>query len=216
MREQFRKKEIGFKNRIKQLNQSIALANENCREKATELSFAYATSHNEYAHLEKSQREKVMKKDLQIKLLKDRIGQLQEQQLTRLQNGPISAIQDRAKVKQFLTTVTKLYRNKQLVDEKLSKLQAINSNDLETPDAMVFSDGNAAEEEGFSTADSLSSTYQSVGSQSMLFDIMQSKLSDNVLPVTSQHIAIGQHCIDMLTRKDKHAAGAAASGSSKQ
>ena len=38
----------------------------------------------------------------------------------------------------------------------------------------------------------------------MLFDIMQSKLSENVLPVTSQHIAVGQHCIDMLIKKDKH------------
>ena len=76
MREQFRKKEIAFKHRIKQLNKNIASANESCREKATELSFAYATTHNEYAHLEKSQREQIMKKDLQIKLLKDRIGQL--------------------------------------------------------------------------------------------------------------------------------------------
>ena len=46
-------------------------------------------------------------------------------------------------------------------------------------------------EQMLSTADSLSSTYQSVGSQSMLFDIMQSKLSENVLPTTTQHIAIG-------------------------
>jgi len=62
------------------------------------------------------------------------------------------------------------------------------------------------EEEGMiSTAESLSSTYASVGSQSMLFDIMQSKLSENVLPVTSQHIAVGQHCIDMLLRKDNSA-----------
>ena len=50
--------------------------------------------------------------------------------------------------------------------------------------------------------DSLSSTYSGIGGQSMLFDIMQTKLSDNVQPVTSQHIAIGQHCIDMLMKKD--------------
>ena len=104
--------------------------------------------------------------------MKDRISSLQDQQLTRLQNGPISAIQDRAKVKIFLTKCTKLYRNKQLVDEKLSRLQALNSNDLETPDAMVFNCNQGGEDEGFSTADSLSSTYQSIGSQSMLFDIM--------------------------------------------
>ena len=58
-------------------------------------------------------------------------------------------------------------------------------------------------EEGFSTQDSLSSTYQGVGASSMLFDIMQTKLSDNVLPVTTQHVAVGQHCIDMLLRKDR-------------
>ena len=90
LREQFRKKEIGFKSRIKQLTKSIGTANDKSRQMQTELSFALATTHNEYAHLEKSQREQVMKKDLQIKLLKDRINQLQEQQLTRLQNGPIS------------------------------------------------------------------------------------------------------------------------------
>ena len=56
--------------------------------------------------------------------------------------------------------------------------------------------------EGPSTQDSLSSTYQSVGTTSMLFDIMQTKLSENVMPVTTQHVAVGQHCIDMLLRKD--------------
>ena len=149
------------------------------------MSFAFATTHSEYAHLEKSQREQIMKKDLQIKLLKDRISQLQDQQLTRLQCGPISNIQDRAKVKQFLTTCTKLYRNKQLTDEKLGKLHALHTNDLEAPNAMVFGDRIDGDETGFSTADSLSNTYQSVGSQQMLFDIMQSKLSENVFPTTS-------------------------------
>ena len=57
-----------------------------------------------------------------------------------------------------MTTCTKLYRNKQLADEKLGKLHALNSNDLEAPNAMVF-DNNPEAEEGFSTADSLSSTY---------------------------------------------------------
>ena len=33
MREAFRKKEIGFKNRIKSLTKSISSANDNCREK---------------------------------------------------------------------------------------------------------------------------------------------------------------------------------------
>lgn len=55
-----------------------------------------------------------------------------------------------------------------------------------------------------STADSTSTTYQSVGSQSILFDILQTKLSDNVQPVTSKHIAVGQHCIDMLIKKDEN------------
>ena len=64
LREQFRKKEIGFKNRIKQLTKSIGTANDKSRQMQTELSFALATTHNEYGHLEKSQREQVMKKDL--------------------------------------------------------------------------------------------------------------------------------------------------------
>ena len=42
----------------------------------------------------------------------------------------------------------------------------------------------------------------------LLFDIMQSQLSENVLPVTSQHLAVGRHCIDMLLQKDAVAAGA--------
>ena len=32
----------------------------------------------------------------------------------------------------------------------------------------------------------------------LLFDIMRSKLSANVHAVTSQHLAVGQHCINML------------------
>ena len=32
----------------------------------------------------------------------------------------------------------------------------------------------------------------------LLFDIMKSKLSANVHAVTSQHLAVGQHCISML------------------
>ena len=37
----------------------------------------------------------------------------------------------------------------------------------------------------------------------MLFDILQSQMSENVQLVASQHIAVGQHCIDMLLRKDE-------------
>ena len=40
-------------------------------------------------------------------------------------------------------------------------------------------------EEAPSVAEQLSGTYQGVGSHSILFDILQSKLSENVLPVTS-------------------------------
>ena len=118
-----------------------------------------ASTQNEYVHLEKSQREQIMKKDLQIKLLKDRISQLQDQQLTRLQNGPISGIQDRSKVKQFLTTCTKLHRNKQLVEEKLTKLHALNTQELEAPNEMAFDNQGGDTDRMMSTAESLSSTY---------------------------------------------------------
>ena len=64
-----------------------------------------------------------MKKDLQLKLLKDRINQLQDQQIKKLQNGPLSAIHDREKVKQFVSIASKLYRGKQLAVEQLGKLQ---------------------------------------------------------------------------------------------
>ena len=57
-------------------------------------------------------------------------------------------------------------------------------------------------EETLSTSDSMFTTYQSVGTSAILFDIMQTKLSDNVQPVTSRHLAVGQHCIDMLLSKD--------------
>lgn len=35
---------------------------------------------------------------------------------------------------------------------------------------------------------------------------MQTKLSENVQPVTSKHIAVGHHCIDMLLKKDENSA----------
>lgn len=52
MREQFRKKEVQFKQRIQLLTTKINNANENVREKTTELSFAIASTQNEYGHLE--------------------------------------------------------------------------------------------------------------------------------------------------------------------
>jgi len=64
MKAEFKTKEITFKQKISQLNLTITSANESCRERAQELSFAFASTNNEYAHLEKSQREQVMKKDL--------------------------------------------------------------------------------------------------------------------------------------------------------
>ena len=39
---------------------------------------------------------------------------------------------------------------------------------------------------------------QATESNQLLFDIMKSKLSANVHAVTSQHLAVGQHCIRML------------------
>ena len=48
---------------------------------------------------------------------------------------------------------------------------------------------------------------QGVNGQSVLFDILQTKLSENVHPKTSQHLAVGQHCIDMLLRKDQFREG---------
>ena len=57
MREQFRKKEVQFKQRIQLLTTKINNANENVREKTTELSFAIASTQNEYGHLEQPVRE---------------------------------------------------------------------------------------------------------------------------------------------------------------
>ena len=76
VREQFKKKEISFKSQISRLSQKISQLNEKSREKQAELSFAYASTQNEYVHLARGDREQVMKKDLQIKLLKDRIALL--------------------------------------------------------------------------------------------------------------------------------------------
>ena len=62
-----------FKARIKQLNQQISSANETNRGKAHEYNMACANN-IEYAHMSQAEREQLMKKDLQIKLLKDRIS----------------------------------------------------------------------------------------------------------------------------------------------
>lgn len=102
-----------------------------------------------------------------------------------------------------MSEATKLYRNTQKREVVLDQLQQVHSNEVEAVDAMQFGGaGGSPEEEAFSTMDTLLTTYQSVGNQSVLFDIMQTKLSDNVQPVSSKHIAIGQHCIDMLIRRD--------------
>ena len=39
---------------------------------------------------------------------------------------------------------------------------------------------------------------QATENNRLLFDIMSSRLSANVHAVTSQHLAVGQHCISML------------------
>ena len=51
--------------------------------------------------------------------------------MKRLQNGPLSALQDNPRVKQFLTNCTKLYRSKQLAEEQLRKLEELQQGDLE-------------------------------------------------------------------------------------
>ena len=93
--------------------------------------------------------------------------------MKRLQNGPLSGVRDQDKIKKFLSEVTKLHRNKQMMNEHLHQLEQTHVAQKEQQ--MQFSENATT-----TTADSLSSTYQGVGGQSVLFDIMQTKLSDNV------------------------------------
>lgn len=89
--------------------------------------------------------------------------------MRRLQNGPLSQMHSNPKLKQFLTNCTKLYRNKQLADEQLSKLESLHEKDFPENDLeMQF-------EEGMSTIDSMTAaSLNSHANQTMLFDIMQS------------------------------------------
>ena len=75
LRLDFEQKEFKYKQKIEKLRSEISKANDQLKESSTELSFAFANQEkNDYAHLEQSEREQVLRRDLQIKLLKDRIA----------------------------------------------------------------------------------------------------------------------------------------------
>ena len=117
--------------------------------------------------------------------------------MKKLQSGPLLAIKDEQKVKQFVDNCAKLYRNRQTEHQTLNKLEAIhfsageNATDFEGTTGI--SDGQE-EDEGVQAAEN----------NNLLFDIMRSKLSANVHAVTSQHLAVGQHCINMLLGTGKN------------
>ena len=97
--------------------------------------------------------------------------------MKKLQDGPLLAIKDEQKVKQFVDICAQLYRNRQTEHQTLDKLEAIH-----------FSTGeNATDFEGTT---GISEGQEDMGVQAtennqLLFDIMRSKLSANVHAVTS-------------------------------
>lgn len=133
MREQFKAKESQYKLKIAQLAQKIFAANNVAKEKAAELSFAVASNQNEYRHLQRPEREQIVKKDLQIKLLQDRIAALQDQQMSKLQSGPLAQIPDRAQVRTFITNCAKLYKTRQTYTDQLQTLKQIMTDQVPGP-----------------------------------------------------------------------------------
>ena len=183
------------------LKQKIAEVQLDVNESTTNLSIAIETTPkpNEinYDHLDKSAREDLVRKDIQIKLIRDRIADLQSTQMKKLQDGPLLAIKDAQKVKQFVDNCSKLYRNRQVEHQTLNKLEAIHFSTAESP---ADYEGTTASAEG--QDDDMG--VQAAENNQLLFDIMRSKLSANVHAVTSQHLAVGQHCINMLLGTGKN------------
>ena len=93
-------------------------------------------------------------------------------------NGPLQAIRDTHKVKQFVETIAKLKHNQSVKQAHLNKLM--------TKDLYQG-------QEGLSSPDERDDEHalESVSNNQLLYDIMKSKLSKNVHSVTSQHLAVG-------------------------
>ena len=136
-------------------------------------------------------------KDIQIKLLRDRIADIQSKRMKKLQDGPLLAIKDQQKVQQFVDNCSKLYRNRQVQHQQLDKLEAIH---FSAADSGTDYDGTTRSTDGQDEDMGM----QATENNQLLFDIMRSKLSANVHAVTSQHLAVGQHCIDMLLGTGKN------------
>ena len=73
MKAEFADKEKAYKKEIDELKQKINESKVEAKQHGNELSFAFAMSQNEYPYLEDAQRVEVIKKDAQLKLLKERI-----------------------------------------------------------------------------------------------------------------------------------------------
>ena len=130
-------------------------------------------------------------------MLKDRIADLQSKQMKKLQSGPLLAIKDSKKVKQFIENCSKLYRNRQLESQQLNKLEAMH---FSAEEGTIDYEGPTLSTDGHDDDAGL----QATENNQLLFDIMKSKMSANVHPVTSQHLAVGQHCVNMLLRNGEN------------
>ena len=90
MVEEFRQKEEEWKNRIRQLEEQIAKANDNLKESQIESSLAMIEKPAEYTHLNEHEKKQLAMLDLKISLLKDRIKQAQQKQIRKFERGPLS------------------------------------------------------------------------------------------------------------------------------
>ena len=61
-----------------------------------------ASKQKGYPHLEEAEKMELIKKDIEIKLFKDQIAELELEQMRKLQKGPLLAIKDDQKVKEFV------------------------------------------------------------------------------------------------------------------
>ena len=60
-----------------------------------------------------------MKKDVEVKILRENIKKLQDWQMKRLQTGPLANLQNKDKVKQFVDLAYRLQQGNKLESDKL-------------------------------------------------------------------------------------------------
>ena len=90
------------------LEDKISLAQDSIKESQLEVSQILNKKPEEYEHLSQREREQVIKNDITIQGLKDKIKEVQSKQLKKFEKGPLSQIRNKDKANQFVQSCIQL------------------------------------------------------------------------------------------------------------